>query len=291
MRLKTFFIALLLALASIQAQAQIFTGSKYTHQVTRHLPDGTDDGYVYDGPEAEGTIKIVKGSANSLWIASYNNGSISEIDYAGNILTSFSTGISALQSIAFDSTTNEIYALDSFQIVKYDTSGNLLASSFLVNSNGWDVVMTPSGELYVTDGNEISRFDSNLNYLGSFASITGNGRGMAFDYSNNLYVVDGDNSLIEYFDSSGSYLGTFVSGINSPYGLSLHDGGSTLLVTSLDDSRIYGFEIGTGNPNLAFNTSLGNQGTWAVFSVPEPGSLFGLALAASFGLARRRRKS
>ncbi len=291
MRLTTFFIALFLALASMPTHAQIFTGSKYTHEVTRHLPDGTNDGYLYDGTEAESTAKIVKGSANTLWIASYSNGMISEIDYFGNVLNSFSSGMGGLQSIAFDPSTNEIYAIETFQIVKFDTNGNTLASGSTTNGSGWDILLTAGGELYVTDGTEISRYDSNLNYLGSFASISGTGRGLAFDNSNNLYVVDGDNNSIEYFDSNGNYLGTFASGINNPQGLSLHDAGSTLLVASFDDSRIYGFEIGTGNPNMDFVTSLNAGGTWAVISIPEPGSLFGLVLAASLSLARRRRKS
>jgi tripartite motif-containing protein 71 len=123
--------------------------------------------------------------------------------------------------VAVDASGN-VYVADTenYQVEKYDSSGNLLASW---GGPGYEngqmdhpegVAVDGSGNVYVTDAynNRVQKFDSNGTFLTAWGSYgSGNGQfreptGVAVDASGNVYVADRGNRRIEKFDGSGGLL-------------------------------------------------------------------------------------
>lgn len=181
-------------------------------------------------------------------------------------------------------------------------NGNLVENAFIPTTN--PQLQSPKHalqhpnykQLVISDqlSDVVQRFDTNGIYLGFFAPKTGvnlaivdNMRGIAFRSNNNLLVTVGsgaNQNTIQQFDSSGNYIGAFVSSnLNSPFDILIrqadmlisNSGGDDVTRFSLTGTFLSVFQTGT---NISFAQQMHQlpNGFIAVSSFSTPNS--GLAL-------------
>jgi hypothetical protein len=120
--------------------------------------------------------------------------------------------------VAIDPSSNDVYVVDggNMRIQKFDSSlgGNfLLTYGWRVQSGGGnEFEICTSGCAYGFEGNGAGQFG------GAFGNISTEPVGVAVDpASNDAYVTDTANNRVEYFQSSGGYVGQF-EGAGTPAG-------------------------------------------------------------------------
>ncbi len=221
---------------------------------------------------------------------------------------SLSTGLLLIP----DSTNDRIMALDP-------VSGDVLEADFVPSESavgtGVHAILNAAGDrILLSDqlNDVVHEFDLDGNYIGIFApaggadtSIMDNIRGMSLRPNGNLLVTvgsgDNDNAVVE-FDTSGNYLGNFISsgsgGLGSPFDICGRS--SDWLVGGIDSDAIHRYDL-TGSylgdlatidsfPEQIFEASSGNilvanfSGTQeGVVEYTAAGALVGVYNPASLG--------
>ncbi len=140
---------------------------------------------------------------------------------------SHSYRITGLLLLVPDWTLDKVLAFDA-------ATGNLVDSNFIPASNPLlqsprHAVQSPWGTILVSDqiSDVVQEYDSSGTYVRIFApaggvnnAILDNIRGIAFRPNNNLLVTVGSGSsqnTVQQFNTSGTSIGTFITGMTSPF--------------------------------------------------------------------------
>lgn len=177
----------------------------------------------------------------------YNNSSISKYNSAGVYQGTFGTSanISQPTGITFDASGNG-YVLNynrtnngvgndhgNAYVDQYNSAGVYQSTIIqgLGTANG--IAMDASNNLYVAQGsyNGGANTASQFNTAGALAfsiaaGYTTNPLSVAVDGSYNIYVLDNTNQTVTKYSSTGVYLSTIVTGLNSPYAMVVDGAGN-----------------------------------------------------------------
>jgi sugar lactone lactonase YvrE len=156
---------------------------------------------------------------------------ISKFNSSGVFVSSISTNLKGPKGLAFDSSGNLYVANygDNFgresSISKFNSSGAFITtignSTILQGVRG--LAFDSSGNLYVSNSatstgrGYISKFDSSGVFLFNITSNLSSPVGLAFDSSGNLYAADFGFKTICKFDTTGNFLTSWNTGIQSNY--------------------------------------------------------------------------
>ncbi len=136
----------------------------------------------------------------------------------------------------------------------------------------WAIALDPSANVYATDQtntiNNIQVFSNNGTFITSWA-VTGSPQGIAVDTAGNVYIAEFNNSYVEKYTSSGTFIsqlgtpGTGNGQFTNPRGIAV-DASGNVYVTDGGNSRVEVF-----NSAGAFTTQWGTSGTGnGQFTIP-----------------------
>jgi hypothetical protein len=148
-----------------------------------------------------------------------------------------------------DWTNDKVLAFDA-------VTGDLVDENFIPTANPQlqspkEALQSPWGTILVSDqlSDAVQEFDTSGTYLGVFApaggpnpSILDNVRGIAFRPNNNLLVTvasGANQNTIQQFDTGGVNIGTFISGISSPFDIMYRMGNILVSGSSTPDINMY----------------------------------------------------
>jgi hypothetical protein len=149
------------------------------------------------------------------------------VDNMGTIHYRRAYRITGMLLLVPDWTLNKVLAFDA-------ATGNLVDSNFIPWSNPLlespkQALQSPWGTILVSDqiNDVVQEFDASGNYIRVFApaggvnnAILDNIRGIAFRPNNNLLVTAGSGTsqnTVQQFNTTGASIGTFITGITSPF--------------------------------------------------------------------------
>jgi DNA-binding beta-propeller fold protein YncE len=205
----------------------------------------------------------------------------------------FVTGAASIvtpTSVAYDSSTNEVYVLDRGrrEVRSYTDTGSPFSFS-LESGTGYGVAVSPVyGWVYVTENNKVrvfSSFDGHFVFQWGGAGAGNyqfnNPSGIAVDADHNVYVVDSGNDRIQKFNYAGTYItgwgtsGTGNGQFQNPIDVEVdHDG--NVDVTDLEGHNVQRFTntgtyltewgtMGTGPGQLNFPGGIGIDADGATY--------------------------
>jgi len=159
------------------------------------------------------------------------SGIVMEYDANGNFVSNFITGVSNhIDELAFDASGNLYIAQDNAgKVLKYSPTGAFLGDFLSGLSSPSGIAFDVQGNAYVTQwyygssGLSVWKWDHNTHALspfiqGLYGYIYG---GLEIDADGNVYLSQYDAGTILKFNSSGTYLGVFISGLSEPEGLAI----------------------------------------------------------------------
>lgn len=221
------------------------------------------------------------------------------------------------ESIARDLAGNlYISSASSGDIVKYDTSGNVLKN---LHNNGqsnradWIEINAANTKLYVTEdivkGVQILDIATNTNDI----ALTNSVGNFALRLLPDGTFLVANSEDVKRLDSSGNVIQTYdISGENSWFALNLDPDGTSFWSGNIGSGKLYKFDIATGgidNALLTINTGAGGNSLFgvAIFGeittggggdgggggeIPEPATmiLLGSGLAGLWGFRRKFKK-
>ncbi len=180
-------------------------------------------------------------AAGNLYVANYQNGSVSEVPPGGGLAKTFAAGFDNPTGLAFDSAGN-LYVADGYANTVYVVPpGGGVAKTFATGfADPWSLAFDTAGNLYVA--NEASTTVSVVPPAGglakTFAAGFDNPTGLAFDDAGNLYVANaGDDKVSEVPVGSTTPM-TFASGFQNPAYLAFDSTGN-LYVANTGNNTVY----------------------------------------------------
>lgn len=196
-----------------------------------------------------------------IYVVEQYNSRVQIFDLNGNYINHWSIPRNS-SGIAIDSMQGYVYIAnsDNNQIIKYTTSGEIVASwgdtttdtNALKEPRG--LVLDNKGYLYVADcwNNRIVKYSTDGTFIKSWGEY-GNGNNqfiwpcyLTINDNDIIFVVDWGNRCVKYFDLDGDYIGQFGSSgnldgqFNNPNGISIDNNGS-IIVADTDNHRVQKF--------------------------------------------------
>ena len=210
-------------------------------------------------------------AANNFYVANSGSpGSISEVTSAGAVSSYVAFGSNTSPyGLALDAT-GALYSGNNASQTLSKIEGGVPSTfaSFLPLTGTRGVAVSSAGDIYTAVANGVQKTTSGGSTSTFIASGMGFPNGMAFDSGGNLLVASYTDSLIYAYDSSGTQLYSFSTG-----------------VLSSDRPRFVAFDVdGSGfNQSAAPAPAVPEPGTWAAAAL--------LAGGAAFARWRRRKNS
>ena len=212
-----------------------------------------------------------------IWVAEHSCHRVQKLDSSGNHLfyigntptgtQGYTTaGFAYPVGVDFD-TSGNVFVVDggNEQISKFDSSGNFISQFLALPSSGqgnyeaigiWGIAVDSDNDVYIVDryNHRVSHYDSSGTYIdslgvpstvgGSSNALLNNPTGVAVDSDNNVYVADMNNSRVQKFDSSGTYVTSTPTSGNNYNDLDVDPSYNIHVVSDERNAEIYG-QIGT----------------------------------------------
>ena len=267
------------------------SGVRTTYMSGLSNPDGLVlglDGFIYATGFNGGTLNRITSSSTFAQIASgFNGAGAVTMDASGNFY---------VPNFGFPSpggtSVGKVVPIGGGS---YSTTVNF-TTTVLSTPDG--LAFDSHGILYEADfgSNRINKIDTSNGNVTAFVPNTAGlsqPSAIVFDSADNLYVANfagGGTSAgnVMMFNSSGAFVFTLTTGLNSPLGLLLDQAGSTFYVSSWNGNTVSSFAMAGGS---ATQVGSGFNGpTHMVFApAPEPSSLVILLTGAGVLASRRSR--
>lgn len=241
----------------------------------------------------------VAGCAQYFYVTDSGNNRVQVFNMSGSYLSQFGSGgtgngqLSDPAGVAVDSSGN-IWVEDFWnnRFEKFSSSGSYVSqfpTAVAFNGNNYmqEIAIDHSGNIWALDNrnNRVVEFNSSGSYLsqlgcasGSCSSGSGNGNlsmplGITIDSSGNVWVSDSENSRIEEFSNSGTYLGQITSSnLDTPAALAIDKSGN-FWVDDLNDHMLDKFSSN--------GTYLGTFGNGFGSGAGQEGAVSGIAVDSS----------
>ncbi|HUO09182.1 MAG TPA: hypothetical protein VM008_12820 [Phycisphaerae bacterium] len=160
----------------------------------------------------------------------------------------------------------------------FNANGAYLSSFSDNTPRPFGVAIGPNGNIYVPNANDtVAIFNSSGVYQSYFGQYgTGNGQfiapyAIAVDSGGTVYVPDADNNRVEMFNSTGTFLNHFVTGLSQPQGIAISTGGTVYVSNTANE------QVNIYNKSGSLLNSFGSQGSGnGQFAYP-----MGIALGSS----------
>lgn len=246
---------------SVDASDNLYVADSISGNVKKYSPTGTLLQTIGTQGNAAGQMNwptdVVVDASGSIYVAEMNTNRIQKFTSAGALDTSFGSGgaagsgqLSHPHGLGIDSNGNIYVAdCDNHRVLKFNSAGSLVAQ---VGSYGtgdgqfstpYAVTVSADNNVYVTEnGNtRVTVLDTNLAFVRKWGS-SGTGQGQfanpgdsATDRAGTIYVTDRDKNRVQYFSSTGQYLGVLTSGVgswNGPASLAIDQSGKIYVLES-----------------------------------------------------------
>jgi len=228
-------------------------------------------GTTLTGATLAGPSLMTIDASGNIYVANWNNGTISYWNSSHTYLGKYTTGktMTSPEGIVFDSSGNS-YVEDTGtgDIYKFNSSGAYVSTIITGLSHPLGISIDASNNLYIATYNYSSPYTSSVTKYttaGVLLQTLPNANmnesdGVAVDQaSGNIYVLNRANNLtgsnqgyVTYYNSAGTYLGTFSSGYNDPLAISVDPSGNVFVADSHNDEvKIY------SNTGVLLNTLTG----------------------------------
>jgi hypothetical protein len=226
---------------------------------------GAVTGYSYSstgvsltGASLSGPSLMTIDASGNIYVANYNNGTISKWNSSHTYIGKYTTGksMSNPEGIVFDSAGN-CYVEDTGAgaIYKFNSSGAYVSTIISGLNHPLGISIDPSNNLYIATYIYTSPYTSSVTKYstsGVLEQTISNTQmdesdGVTVDGSGNIYVLNraqdasGSNpGYVTKYNSSGTYVGTFSSGYNDPLAISTDPSGDVFVADSHNNEvKIY----------------------------------------------------
>lgn len=219
------------------------------------IPGGTESTFATGLGASSGIAFDTFGNA---YVEDVPGGFIFKIPYGGGAATIYASGLTIASGIAIDNE-NNLYVVDGSTryCYKYTAPNVRQILDYWHFSNASGIAVDSQYNVFVADGSStIMRCPPN----GSFYAFSRYGQlpvndteGLVCDSSGDLFISSKGMNTIYKMYPAGQYLYTFVSGLNSPTGLTMDDSGN-LYEAEPDPAHSGQFHILKFAPNTAKST-------------------------------------
>lgn len=146
------------------------------------------------------------------------------IKFLPNIVTTFLTGFTNPQQIAFDVSDN-LFVCTPTEVKKYNSSGTLIAT-YTGFSSPSGIATDSSGNAFVADtGNNVVKKIDTGGVITNFINPITNPKGIVLNSSNEVFVSSGSGNEVKKYSSTGVLIST-IAGFNNPTGLDIDSSGN-----------------------------------------------------------------
>ncbi len=242
---------------------------------------GAVTGYSYSatgtnltGATLSGPSLMTIDASGNIYVCNYYNGTISRYNSSGTYLGTFGTGkiITNPEGIVFDSAGNA-YVEDTGAgaVYKYNSAGVYQSTIISGLGHPLGIAINASNNIFIATYNtstlvsSVTEYDTSGALLLTLPNANMNeADGVAVDPSGNIYVLNlalnlGAGSLnlgnVTKYSPSGTYLGVFSSGYNTPFVISCDASGNVYVADSHNNSvKVYdsnGVLLNTLGPNAS----------------------------------------
>jgi len=226
---------------------------------------GAVTGYSYSstgtsltGASLSGPSLMTIDAAGNIYVANYNNGTVSKYNAAGTYIGKFGTGktLTNPEGIVFDSAGNAyIEDTGAGAVYKYNSSGVYQSTIISGLNHPLGISIDPSDNLFIATYVYTSPYTSSVikySTSGTQLQTISNTQmdqsdGVATDGSGNIYVLNraqdqaGTNKgYVTKYNAAGTYLGIFSSGYEDPLAISCDPAGNVFVADSHNNQvKIY----------------------------------------------------
>ena len=216
-------------------------------------------GTTLTGATLSGPSLMTIDASGNIYVANWNNKTVSRWNASHTYLGTFGTGItmSNPEGIVFDSSGNA-YVEDtgSGAVYKFNSAGVYQSTIITGLSHPLGISIDASNNLYIATYVYTSPYTSSVTKYTTSGTLEqtlpntnmNESDGVAVDQaSGNIYVLNRANNLtgsnqgyVTYYNSAGTYLGTFSSGYSDPLAISVDPSGNVFVADSHNDEvKIY----------------------------------------------------
>lgn len=226
---------------------------------------GATTGYSYSssgisltGASLSGPSLMTIDASGNIYVANYNNGTISKYNSSGTYIGKFGTGktLTNPEGIVFDSAGNA-YVEDTGAgaVYKYNSSGVYQSTIITGLNHPLGISIDPSNNLYIATYVYTFPYTSSVTKYSTSGTLISNlnnaqmdqSDGVATDGSGNIYVLNraqdatGTNKgYVTKYNSAGVYQGIFSSGYEDPLAISVDPSGNVFVADSHNNQvKIY----------------------------------------------------
>ncbi|MCA9171261.1 MAG: PEP-CTERM sorting domain-containing protein [Planctomycetales bacterium] len=173
-----------------------------------------------------------------------------------------------------------VYVTGLYDVVQYDTSGRILTTFTLPAADNFasGLAVDLVGNLYVGNGKSgverIEKFAPDGTYLGVFTDQVHTPIDLQFMANGDLLAVDFWEGAVVRLSGSGEVIGSFATGLKSPFGLEMDLAGNVLVTSANEESGLAEFRRYRPDGQLLGVTETAGTGGSNYLAVGQDGDVF-----------------